>query len=123
MMRSLAVPAWGQATNGQSIKALIVAAGEGYLLYHLFTHERERRDAKDKITGDPDRAAHWESRAEYHRERRNDFTWWSAFAIALSMGDAYVDAHLRYVDVEFKARDAGENEDMLEIRLSLEWPF
>ncbi|MBD3334505.1 MAG: hypothetical protein GF355_03225 [Candidatus Eisenbacteria bacterium] len=123
MMRSLVVPGWGQAANHQYIKALVVAAGEGYLLYRLFEHESRRRDYLDRAEERPDEAGYWEGKADAQRERRNDFTWWSALAAAISMGDAYVDAHLRYFNVEFDARDAGEDQTAVDVRIGVRIPW
>ena len=93
------------------------------MLYRLYDHEMNRRDAEGMMLIDPDNAAFWEAEADNQRERRNDFTWWSAFAIALSMGDAFVDAHLRYFKVEFDAHDAGEDEPMIEFRIGMRVGF
>jgi hypothetical protein len=93
MLRSVVVPGWGQWTNGKHAKALIVAAGEGYLLYRAFDWSRKEHEAVDKASRD---------RAASHRK---DFTWWSVFAGILSMGDAYVDAQLGNFDQEFKPQD------------------
>ncbi|MBU1947367.1 MAG: hypothetical protein KJ927_01495 [Candidatus Eisenbacteria bacterium] len=123
MVRSMLVPGWGQLTNRKYIKTIVVAGAEGYMLYRLYDHEMKRRDAEDMMVSRPDEAAFWEAEADRQRERRNDFTWWSAFAIALSMGDAFVDANLRYFDVEFDAQDAGEDEPIMKFQMGLRINF
>jgi hypothetical protein len=123
MMRSAVVPGWGQLANGKPLKALVVALGEGYLIERLVFHERARRRALRKAEEEPERADDWEAEADRHRERRNDFTWWTGLAVALSMGDAFVDAHLRDFEAEFSARDAGEDEPIVEFRLTWRLPW
>lgn len=95
MLRSVLVPGWGQWTNGKRLKALVVAGSEGYLIYRAVDWGRIERNAVSL------------TEEEHAAMRRRDFTWWSIFAGALSMGDAYVDAHLRNFDVEFKGQDPG----------------
>jgi hypothetical protein len=119
MMRSAAVPGWGQLTNRKVWKAAVVAGAEGYLLARLVRHESARRDALERSRDEPDQAAFWEARAERERMRRNDFTWWTALAVFISMGDAFVDAHLRYFDAEFDAMDAGEDEPVVEYKVGV----
>lgn len=123
MMRSLVVPGLGQLSNGKYPKAAVVAAGEGYMIYRIIHHERERRRFKDKAEEFPEQAFFYEAKADAEAERRKDFSWWTALAVAVSMADAFVDAQLRYFNTEFNARDAGEDEPTVEFKvgLRLEW--
>ncbi len=114
MLRSLAIPGWGQATNGAWWKAVLVAGVEGAFLERLRFEDRmvDEFDARagSAAQGSLERAR-FEAAAERHREMRRDFTWWTCVAIALSMGDAYVDAHLKGFDVRLQAEpDADEDE-------------
>jgi hypothetical protein len=93
MFRSVVVPGWGQWANGKQVKALVVAGGEGYLIFRAIDWGSRERAAIDPTS------------KEFAGARRRDFTWWSIFAGVLSMGDAYVDAQLGAFDVEFKPQD------------------
>jgi hypothetical protein len=108
MLRSVAVPGWGQWANGRHVKAAVVAAGEGYLIWRAVDYGRQER-AKGRearlAQAEPTRQAKLLERKRYYGSRRRDFTWWSIFAAALSMGDAYVDAQLGAFDPEFVPQD------------------
>jgi len=108
MLRSVAVPGWGQWANGKHLKAGVVALGEGYLLFRAVDWGRVEGDAKNlarRHADDPALAAFYRSEEDKAASHRRDFTWWSIFAAALSMGDAYVDAQLGNFDVEFRPQD------------------
>ncbi len=109
MLRSVVFPGWGQWHNGRKAKALAVAAGEGYLIYRAFHYGHKEAEAKDLLRAhrdDPELEARYQRSADYRGDRRRDFTWWSIFAAVLSMGDAYVDAHLgRDFDGEFEPQE------------------
>jgi hypothetical protein len=92
MLRSVAVPGWGQWANGKRIKAGLVAGSEGYLLYRAVDWARVERQS----TG---------ADQENAGAHRRDFTWWTVLVGALSMGDAYIDAQLGEFDVEFTPQD------------------
>lgn len=86
VLRSLAIPGWGQYYNGQKIKAAIVLAAEigeiGTAIYW---------DRQAKKTSDPE--------AKFiYQDYRNQALWFLAGTIVLSMLDAYVDAHLADFD-------------------------
>lgn len=104
MLRSVAVPGWGQWANGRHVKAAVVAAGEGYLLWRAADYGRQERvrfrQARDTV--DPAAKERLEQKHRALGAHRRDFTWWSVFAALLSMGDAYVDAQLGDFDAEFQ---------------------
>ncbi|MBP7669068.1 MAG: hypothetical protein KA123_00610 [Candidatus Eisenbacteria bacterium] len=105
MARSLIVPGWGQAKNGAWWKAIAVAGIEGALLERLFYEARVSRDFERKAARFPegsDERARYLSKSEKHARHRRDFTWWTALFVILSMGDAYVDAHLQRFDVSLQ---------------------
>jgi hypothetical protein len=89
MLRSLIVPGWGQATNGQWIKAGVVFAAEAALVAGMVADTQRIQDLE---AGDPER-----SRAFDDRQAK---TWWLGGVVFLSMVDAYVSAHLRDVEIE-----------------------
>jgi hypothetical protein len=111
MLRSVVIPGWGQWTNGKHLKAVIVAVGEGYLIYRAVDYGRQEQ------------AATTAAEKDYAASKRRDFTWWTIFAAALSMGDAYVDAQLgRQFDKEFTPQDQSvlqRRDDGLLLRVGL----
>jgi len=111
MMRSIVVPGWGQLANGRSWKALLVAAVETYFVWravHYGRRERDfRRQAGEHLEDSFTRSDLYRQ-ADYAGDRRRDSVWWAIFSVVLSMGDAYVDAHLgRDFEVEFEPQDRG----------------
>jgi uncharacterized protein DUF5683 len=109
MLRSAAVPGWGQAYNHKYLKAGIVIAGEGLLAYQAVQElKRENRaiDRQDLILaggGDITDPAYVEAQLdqETHRNKKINWIWWGIAAHLLSMMDAYVDAHLASFDADF----------------------
>lgn len=106
MLRSVAVPGWGQAKNGAWLKAALFAGAEGAFIAGIVDEGRLADAASRRAKEEPDLAIAWEGRAEDHRARRKDYIWWGAFTVLLSMGDAYVDAHLKGFKAEFRPDDA-----------------
>ncbi len=96
--RSLAIPGWGQAYNGNPVKAVIYGGIEQALIYGMY-----RNHLLFKLYKGSDR----ESDAGYYSNERNRLTWYLAGAMILSIMDAFVDAHLYNFDVsdDFSARD------------------
>jgi hypothetical protein len=114
MLRSAVVPGWGQWANGKHVKAVVVAAGEGYLLWRAVDYGRQEQAKSREALGEtnPAQRARLERRHRTLASHRRDFTWWSVFAGLLSVGDAYVDAQLGNFDAEFKPQDtAGRVDD------------
>jgi hypothetical protein len=106
MMRSAAVPGWGQAKNGQWVKAVLLGGAEVGLYGAAVREDRLAGDARRNARLRPDESWYWLSRAEAHKSRKKDYVWWGSFALLLSLGDAYVDAHLKGFDAEFKTQDS-----------------
>ena len=98
LLRSLAVPGWGQFYNRKYIKALVVAAGETYCIVQAVRHWDFADQAWDLYTSEDDIDYYY--MYDFHQDRRNLFLWLSGLAIFLSMVDAYVDAHLAGFDVD-----------------------
>jgi hypothetical protein len=90
VLRSLAVPGWGQLYNESYLKAAAFAAAEGSMLVSIsFNHDQMMRF----------KTAHLGEEERFYRNYRNKLIWWLAGTILLSMGDAYVDAHLYGLDI------------------------
>lgn len=107
MLRSLLIPGWGQAYNRAWIKAVGVAGGEIYLgslilddknaLEVLLAAVEDAQDAHD----DPryaDAVNKYNARLETYVRHQ----WFFGALLAYALIDAYVDAHFRNFDIEFK---------------------
>ena len=103
MLRSLALPGWGQFYNGKHFKGSLIAAAEvGSVAAFFVRRDQIRRDT-------PPGVAH----------ERNVFFFTTIGVILYSMGDAYVDAHLDAVD--WSEIDVGATERGLEARIVIRW--
>ncbi|MCI0406360.1 MAG: DUF5683 domain-containing protein [candidate division Zixibacteria bacterium] len=85
LLRSLAIPGWGQVYNKKYFKALIVAGGQGALLGTAIVEWKRASDAQDDLDLEGYRL---------HTNNRNMLLWLYAAATVVSILDAYVDAHL-----------------------------
>ena len=120
MLRSAAVPGWGQVYNHKYLKAGMIVAGEGFLGYSAWKELQRENDAIDRLSevqqagfapGDPEYNAALLD-VETHTNRKINWIWWGLAAHLVNMVDAYVDAHLASFDAEFgppeSATDLGE---------------
>jgi hypothetical protein len=130
MIRSLLVPGWGQLYNGAWLKALVVAGGEGTLIYKMIQdlNDLDRLNAEVAAA----RAAN-DAEAELvavtaYNDTQSTLVarqWLFGGVLVYAMVDAYVDAHFRHFGVEFKqdpALPAGVPVKP-QTRLSLRWRF
>ena len=98
MLRSLALPGWGQFYNRRPIKGSIIAAAQVSSTAAFFVRRsqlNQRRSADAPL-------------------ERNIFLYTTIGLILFSMGDAYVDAHLDQVDW---GAPHGSGEEGLEFRM------
>jgi len=136
MTRSALVPGLGQWTNGRRVKAVLVAGGEVAAGLTLLDAHRETNDAFERqrqALAAGETAAAAAAGEEYERafNRRATWAWIAATAVALSMLDAYVDAHLIQFDADFGPEPrlfedddtTGERADLrVGLRLSFQGP-
>lgn len=87
MIRSLLFPGWGQWYNGKKLKAALAFATETGIIGTAIYWNNQAKQTSDNLL------------KEQYIEYRNSSYWFLAAAILLSMGDAYVDAHLAGFDV------------------------
>jgi hypothetical protein len=140
MARSLIVPGWGQLHNGSWIKAIGVATVEGVLISRMIEDNRAldgiNQDIADaRAAGD---AAAEAVAVEQYNSRLDQLTrrqWLFGAALIYALLDAYIDAHFRDFDIEFKTDPAlpggvppsGKKQTGLmtvgETRLALRWSF
>jgi hypothetical protein len=138
MARSLLVPGWGQAHNHAWIKAVLVASAEAVLITQVVRGQSEldRLLAEiDVARADSDAVREEELVTEYNAQLddRVASEWKLGAVIAYAMLDAYVDAHFRGFDVEFRndpALPAGTSPTGLNgggggpgVRLAMRWNF
>jgi len=104
MWRSAVVPGWGQLYNGRPVKAVLFAAGQVYLGARAISESRLAGRLEDEALGIEEQGvadAKWRERNRA-LGRRDDFIWWSAFALLFSVAEAYVDASLIGFGEEFE---------------------
>jgi len=90
LIRSMLVPGWGQLYNGKYLKALVYAGTQLSFVYgaHVQNNRYHHyRDLGDDVV------------ADFYKSDRNRLLWWLFGITLLSMGDAFVDAHLSQFDV------------------------
>lgn len=108
LIRSIAVPGWGQLYVDRPYKALVFfGVNVGMVYGAVFQHVQflDYVDKADSVTpDDPDDpqsveqarrlSEFYEDTANFYRDDRNRLIWWSAGVILLASLDAYVEAHL-----------------------------
>ena len=130
MLRSLAIPGWGQLHNHAFIKAAAFAGVEGWLGARVINDNRSlgrlRRDVDDAhAAGDDARAAVATEAYNRRLDRLVAGEWLLAGVLTYAMLDAYVDAHFRRFKVEFQ-HDPALPEGFSTgtgARLSLRWSY
>ena len=92
LLRSAALPGWGQFYNENPLKGIVMGSAELGLLAWLLHEHIAAEDARTDYleTGDPAD----ESRYDSHSQRRMDLIWYTSAAWLYGMLDAYVDAYL-----------------------------
>jgi len=113
MIRSLILPGWGQVYNRKFIKALVFLGGETYFIsrYLDLNEELKALEATPGISA---------SDIDDKEQQRNGWGWLFGAGYFLSMGDAFVDAHLDGVsiDEEFSVKLISDNQkNMLSMQL------
>ncbi len=106
MMRSAAIPGWGQAYNGSWFKAVLFGGVESGFIYGIVENDRLAKDAARLGGQYPDESSYWGRVMENYKARKRDYLWWGSFTLLLSMGDAFVDAHLKGFNAEFRQGDS-----------------
>ncbi len=96
MLYSAFIPGGGQVYNRAYVKAGIVVGLQAYLLGNVLYNDSKVDDYKDKLNSSSDAAIQqqYKDKLQMYRERRTSDIWWMGVTCALSMLDAYVDAHL-----------------------------
>jgi hypothetical protein len=94
LLKSMAVPGWGQITNGRYVKAAVAIGLETWFIAGAVTEWRRANDALDLFRSEPSNPEHYYDYS-FHNGNKNDYLWALGVTVFVSMFDAYVDAHLR----------------------------
>jgi len=131
MMRSLVIPGWGQLANHSWVKATLVAGSETGLIIGI-TNDYKDLDALQKAVDQAraDSSSQNEVAAVNAYNSKLDQVirreWLLGGLLVFALMDAYVDAHFRDFDIEFKhdpALPGGVPPTSKETRLGLRWHF
>ena len=142
MMRSLIFPGWGQAYNHAWYKAGAIAAGEvwlGTLIVRDQQHLDDLNAQIEQVRNDTTSTQAEEDQlvTEYNDVLAQQTTraWFLGAVVVYALVDAYVDAHFRNFEIEFKHdpalppgtqpadRKSGLRTGFGNVRLGLRWRF
>jgi hypothetical protein len=107
MLRSLAVPGWGQLHNGSWLKAVLLGGGEVALITGIV----QDHGSLDGLQAAAERArvesddATYNAAVEAYNDRLNRMTsreWLLGAVMVYALADAFVDAHFRDFRIEFE---------------------
>jgi len=113
LLRSVAVPGWGQFYNQSYIKAAIIGSLESFLIYQTVYYWKRTSKYEDLYINDST-----ETRADKflqfdrYRDLRNQHLWFLGITVFYSMFDAYVDAHLKNFKVDLTPDFDASNESL-----------
>jgi len=104
MMRSLLFPGWGQVYNRAWFKAAAVTAGEVAFGVAIYNDSQKLNDIQAQLDAehDPDRYAALANEYNDQIDQRTAHAWLLGAVVTYAMVDAYVDAHFRGFEFEFK---------------------
>jgi hypothetical protein len=130
MLRSAVLPGWGQLHNGSWLKAGAVAGGEGALIVNIVKDldDLDRLNARVLAArAANDAVAELDAVVAYNDRQASLVArqWLLGGVVLYAMVDAYVDAHFRHFDIEFK-HDPALPEGVPvrpQTRLSFRWSF
>lgn len=93
---SLVLPGAGQIYNHAYLKAGLVIGIQGYLIGTAIYNDGQRADFQRlaQTTSNSALAQEYQARSDDYKDRVNNDIWWIGITAALSVIDAYVDAHL-----------------------------
>jgi len=96
MLYSALIPGGGQIYNRAYLKAGLVIGIQGFLIGSAVYHDGKRDDFEEQArnTSDAYLAQQYQARSRDYRDSLNNDIWWIGITAALSVIDAYVDAHL-----------------------------
>lgn len=125
LIRSTILPGWGQLYNRRWIKGLLFAAGRIYLGARAVDEHRLAKDLEEEalsLEDEGERDRTWRERNRAFN-RRDDFIWYSAYALLFTMAEAFVDAALMEFDDEMDEIDELGASPAPAVRLGLQVRF
>lgn len=120
LLRSLALPGWGQFYTGHKIRGTVTAIAETAFLAGMALEFRDRADLRDKL-GDLEKnnGPQWpvddlervllNRRIKNAQQKGGDYLAYGATALLLGMLDSYVSAHLHNFDRHFALAPSGRS--------------
>jgi len=123
LLRSMALPAWGQIYTRSYIKAGIIGSLEVFLIYQTSYYWSKTSKYKDLYLAEPieTRSLKFQQYDRY-KDLRNQHIWFLGITIFYSMFDAYVDAHLKNFNIDLTPDFDSENHAP-SLHLSLTYHF
>jgi hypothetical protein len=102
LLRSVAVPGWGQYYNHKYVKSVVVFGAEMFFIVKTVHWWKKTEDQYNSIQQTDDKSQQDTRYNIYrsYRTSRDDYLWAVGLTVFLSMFDAYVDAHLAGFDVD-----------------------
>ncbi|MDD2230566.1 MAG: DUF5683 domain-containing protein [Candidatus Cloacimonetes bacterium] len=99
---STLLPAGGQIYNHAYVKAGVVIGVQAYFLTSVIFHDGKVSDYRQKAKDSNDvfMQQFYKAKQTEHEELRTSDVWWMGITMALSVLDAYVDAHLSDFDAQ-----------------------
>lgn len=96
LLYSAVCPGGGQIYNQQYLKAGLVLGVQSYLVYSAIANAGKRRDFRDLAAHAPNEQQQlsYNAQSRDYKERMTNDVWWIGITAALSLIDAFVDAHL-----------------------------
>jgi len=101
-LESLVLPGLGQYHSGEPVRAALAFGLESYLVARAVVEARRAADDDDRALAAAGTSTEFVAlqSASGHRNRRDDYVFWTAIAHMYNLLDAYVAAHLSGVEDE-----------------------
>ncbi len=121
LLRSMALPGWGQFYTGHPVRGTITAVAETAFLVGMALKFRDRADLRDQLSlleasngpdwpvDDPERMR-LNSRIKSAQHSGGDYLAYGVTALLMGMLDSYVSAHLYNFDRHFAVSESGRKE-------------
>ncbi len=120
MLYSTFIPGGGQVYNGAYAKAGLVIGLQAYLIGTTIHNDSKMDDYRSRAANATDsyNFQYYTNRADEFEEKRTSGIWWIGITAALSMIDAYVDAHLADFEAKREKLHLQFQDDMLTLGYS-----
>jgi hypothetical protein len=120
MLYSTLLPGGGQLYNRKYVKSAVVVGLQAWLISMAVNDNDKIEHYKDLMNGvessDPAYLSYKSKRESYKEELHSDY-WWIGTVLALSVADAFVDAHLYNYNLEKQKVQLKFEDKMLQLEL------